>query len=334
MIFGIEIGAVNSRCWTMPDVLEERFGLVLALRRREDLRSLDFEDQVTRPKWGNLKPGICEFSLRANSLSVAHNLLQELGLSPVPPDFRERYFASGSPFLSQVKGLVAKASGEFFMRDPWQVTVATSAGKQLTWALVKSAHSHLTPNLRDGQKVPKEPLTGPLSSHQVAKEFSCHHSVIGDVIKTRRRKKTTKAKQKQLQNPKLFKVCRSRGWNEVKGGKRLKSESHNEGAETRNQIMHEESKGEKRKRKLERKRERAEKRKKGETEDPKKTVEEIDVDVQVRRGNKKYGHLQAFVEKRRQKRQERRVQECGAFEKEREEEKSQLDCNARVCTHF
>ena len=318
----------------MPDLLEERFGLVLALRRREDLRSLDFEDQVTRPTWGNLKPGTCKFSLRANSLSEAHNLLQGLGLSPVPPDFREKYFASGGPFLSQVKGLVAKASGEFYTSEPWQVTVATSAGKQLTWALVKTAHSHLTPNLRDGQNVSKEPLTGPLSSHQVAKEFSSHNSVIGDVIKTRRRKKTTKAKHKQLQDPKLFIVCRSRGGNEVKGGKQPKSESHNEGALTGNQMAHEESKGEKRKRKLERKREKAKKRKKGEKEDPKQTVEEIDVDVQVKRGNQKYGHLQAFIEKRRQKRQERGMQEGCAFEEGREEEKSQLDLNAKVRTHF
>ena len=63
-------------------------------------------------------------------------------------------------------------------------------------------------------------------------------------------------------------------------------------------------------------------------------MEEIDVDVQVKRGNKRYGHLQAFIEKRRQKRQERGLRESGAFEEEKEEEKSLLDSNAKVCTHF
>ena len=65
----------------MPDLLEERFGLVLALRRKEELRSWDFEEKVTSPKWGNLKPGTCEFSLKANSLREAHILLEELGLN-------------------------------------------------------------------------------------------------------------------------------------------------------------------------------------------------------------------------------------------------------------
>ena len=318
----------------MPDLLEEKFGLALVLQRREAFRTVDCEDKVSNLEWGNLKPGSCEFSLRAKSLNEAYTLLQERGLAPVPPNHRETFLASGGPFFSQVEGLVAKESGEYYAREPWQVTVTTSACEQLTWALVKTAHSQLPPNLRDGQTVLRKPLVGPLSSHQVAKEFSSHHSVIGDIIKSRRRKKTTKAKQKQLQDPKLFKVCRSRGGNEVKGGKQPESESHSEGALTGNQMVHEESKSEKRKRKLERKREKAKKRKKGEKEDLKQNVEEIGVDVQVKRGNNKYGHLQAFIEKRRQKRQERGMQEGCAFEEEREEEKSQLDLNVKVCTHF
>ena len=54
----------------------------------------------------------------------------------------------------------------------------------------------------------------------------------------------------------------------------------------------------------------------------------------IKRGNNKYGHLKAFVEKKRQKRQDREVPEEGAFEDEREEEKSPLDFNAEVCTLF
>ena len=317
----------------MTDILEENFGLVLNLRREEALRTMDYEDKVTIPEWGNLKPGSCKFSLRAKSLNEAYALLQKHGLAPVPPNHRETYLTSGDPFLSQVEGLVSKESGEYYAREPWQVTVATSAGEQLTWVLVKAAHSHLPPNVRDGQTVLREPLVGPLSSHQVAKEFSSPHAAIGDVIKSRRRKKTTNAKQKQLQDPKLFRICRSRrGGNE--GGNHPESGSHNEGSATGNQMVHEDSKNEKRRQKLERKREKAKKRNQGEKEDSKKTLHEIDVGMQVKRGNKKYSHLQAFVEKRRQKRQERRVQEGGAFEKEREEENNLLDFDARVCTLF
>ena len=296
----------------MPDLLAEKFGLALILQRREALRT---EDKVTRPEWGNLKPGSCKFSLRAKSLNEAYPLLQKLGLAPVPPNYRETYLASGGPFSSQVEGLVAKESGEFYTREPWQVTVTISAGEQLTWTLVKTVHSQLPPNLRDGQNVSREALGDLRSSHQVAKEFSSRHSVIGDVIKTRRRKKTTDAKQKLLQDPKLFRVCRSQQeGNEVKGG---------------NQLGHEESKEERRRRKLIRKREKEEarKKKKAEKEDQQKVMKEVDVGVKVNRGNKKYGHLQAFVEKRRQKRQKSEVlEECSV------EEKSQPDLNAEVFT--
>ena len=296
----------------MPDLLAEKFGLALILQRREALRR---EDKVTSPEWGNLKPGSCKFSLRAKSLNEAYPLLQKLGLAPVPPNYRETYLASGGPFSSQVEGLVAKESGEFYTREPWQVTVTISAGEQLTWTLVKTVHSQLPPNLRDGQNVSREALGDLRSSHQVAKEFSSRHSVIGDVIKTRRRKKTTDAKQKLLQDPKLFRVCRSQQeGNEVKGG---------------NQVGHRDSKEERRRRKLIRKREKEEarKKKKAEKEDQQKVMKEVDVGVKVNRGNKKYGHLQAFVEKRRQKRQKSEVrEECSV------EEKSQLDLNAEVFT--
>ena len=298
----------------MPDLLAEKFGLALILQRREALRT---EDKVTSPEWGNLKPGSCKFSLRAKSLNEAYPLLQKLGLAPVPPNYRETYLASGGPFSSQVEGLVAKESGEFYTREPWQVTVTISAGEQLTWTLVKTVHSQLPPNLRDGQNVSREALGDLRSSHQVAKEFSSRHSVIGDVIKTRRRKKTTDAKQKLLQDPKLFRVGRSQQeGNEVKGG---------------NQVGHRDSKEERRRRKLIRKREKEEarKKKKAEKEDQQKVMQEIDVGVEVKRGNKKYGHLQAFVEKRRRKRQKREVRkECSV------EEKSQPDFNAEVFTHY
>ena len=295
----------------MPDLLAEKFGLALILQRREALRT---EDKVTSPEWGNLKPGSCKFSLRAKSLNEAYPLLQKLGLAPVPPNYRETYLASGGPFSSQVEGLVAKESGEFYTREPWQVTVTISAGEQLTWTLVKTVHSQLPPNLRDGQNVSREPLGDLRSSHQVAKEFSSRHSAIGDVIKTRRRKKTTDAKQKLLQDPKLFRVGRSQQeGNEVKGG---------------NQLGHGESKEERRRRKLIRKREKEEarKKKKAEKEDQQKVMKEVDVGGKVNRGNKKYGHLQAFVEKRRQKREVRK--ECSV------EEKSQPDFNAEVFTHY
>ena len=281
------------------------------------VRSSDFQDKLTSSKWGNLKPGGCKFSLRARSLNEAYDLMQQLRLAPIHPGLRETYLASGSPFSSQVEGLVAKESGEFYTREPWQVTVTISAGEQLTWTLVKTVHSQLPPNLRDGQNVAREALGDLRSSHQVAKEFSSRHSVIGDVIKTRRRKKTTDAKQKLLQDPKLFRVGRSQQeGNEVKGG---------------NQVGHRDSKEERRRRKLIRKREKEEarKKKKAEKEDQQKVMKEVDVGVKVNRGNKKYGHLQAFVEKRRRKRQKREVRkECSV------EEKSQPDFNAEVFTHY
>ena len=56
-------------------------------------------------------------------------------------------------------------------------------------------------------------------------------------------------------------------------------------------------------------------------------MQEIDVGVEVKRGNKKYGHLQAFVEKRRLKRQKREVRVECSVEEEREEEKSLPDLN-------
>ena len=307
------------RRWRGPDWLEENFGLTLVLRRREavSVRSSDFQDKLTSSKWGNLKPGGSKFRLRARSLNEAYDLMQQLRLAPIHPGLRETYLASGSPFSSQVEGLVAKESGEFYTREPWQVTVTISAGEQLTWTLVKTVHSQLPPNLRDGQNVSREALGDLRSSHQVAKEFSSRHSVIGDVIKTRRRKKTTDAKQKLLQDPKLFRVGRSQQeGNEVKGG---------------NQLGHGESKEERRRRKLIRKREKEEarKKKKAEKEDQQKVMQEIDVGVEVKRGNKKYGHLQAFVEKRRRKRQKREVRkECSV------EEKSQPDFNAEVFTHY
>ena len=312
----------------MPDLLEEKFGLALVLQRREAFRTVDCEDKVSNLEWGNLKPGSCEFSLRAKSLNEAYTLLQERGLAPVPPNHRETFLASGGPFFSQVEGLVAKESGEYYAREPWQVTVTTSACEQLTWALVKTAHSHLPPNLRDGQTVLREPLEGPLSSHQVAKEFSCHHSEIGDVIKTRRRKKTTDAKQKLLQDPKLFKVGRSRGGNEVKEGRQPGCESIDQGAKIGNQLGKDESKEEKRKRKLKRKREKEEvrKKRKAEREDNQKLQQEIDVAVEVKRRTKKCGHPQAFVENRRQ--------EERGFEEERGEAKSTLDFSAEVFLIF
>ena len=319
----------------MSDFLEDRFGLVFVLRRREALRPGDFDSKDINAKWGDLKPGSCEFTLRAKSLNEAYILLQELGLAPVPPDLRETYLASGGPFLSQVKDLVAKESGEFYTREPWQVTVTTSAGEQLTWALVKTAHSQLRPNLRDGQNVSREPLKDLLASHQLAKEFSRRHSAIGDVIKTRKKKKTTDAKRLLLQDPKLFKVCGSRGGNGVKGGKHPGTESLDQGATIGNQLGQEESKEEKRKRKLARKQEKEEARKKrkAEKEGQQKAVQETDVGVEGKRGNKKYGHLQAFVEKRRRKRQKREVREERS-EEEKGEEKSLLDLNAQVFTHF
>ena len=81
-----------------------------------------------------------------------------------------------------------------------------------------------------------------------------------------------------------------------------------------------------------RKREKEEvrKRKKAEKEIQQKVMQETDAGVEVKRGNKKYGHLQAFVEKRRQKRLKREVRE----ERSVEEEKSLLDLNAEVFTHF
>ena len=160
------------------DLLQDKFGLTLVLRRREALRSNNFQERF---KWGNLKPGSCEFSLRARSLNEAYAVMQELQLVPVHPDLRETYLASGSPFLSQVEVLVAEDSYEFYTREPWQVTVTTSAGEQVTWALIKTAHSHLPSNLRDGQTVPRESLKDLLSSHQVAIPDICfflvhHHS--------------------------------------------------------------------------------------------------------------------------------------------------------------
>ena len=300
-------------------MLEEKFGLVLVLQRREAVRS-------------NLKPGSCKFSLRASSQNEAYALMRELQLAPVHPDLRETYLASGSPFSSQVEGLVAKESNEFYTREPWQVTVTTSAGEQVTWALIKTAHSHLPSNLRDGQTLQREALKDLLSSHQVAKEFS-RRSVIGNIVKARRRKKTTAAKRRQLQERKLFKVSRSKQGNEIKGGKQTESRSlDQEGASIESQLVQEECKKGKRKRKMTRKREKEEvrKRKKAEKEIQQKVMQETDAGVEVKRGNKKYGHLQAFVEKRRQKRLKREVRE----ERSVEEEKSLLDLNAEVFTHF
>ena len=315
------------RRWRRPDLLEKEFGLGLVLQRRETVRSSHFQDKFTSSTWGNLKPGSWKFSLKARSLNEAYVLMQKLRLAPVFPDFRETYLASGSPFSHQVEGLVAKNSDEFYMREPWQVTVATSAGEQVTWALIKTAHPHLPPNLRDGQTVSREPLEGPLSSHQVAKEFS-HHTIIGDIVKTRKRKKTTVAKRTQLQEFKLFKVCRSKQGNKIKGGKQTESGSLDQGASIESQLGQEECKKEKRRKKMTRKREKEEvrKRKKAEKENQQRVVQEIDVGVEVKRGSMKYRHLQAFVEKRRQKREARK--ECSV------EEKSLPDFNAEVFTHF
>ena len=212
-----------------------------------------------------------------------------------------------------------------------KVSSPTSPGEQLTWVLVKTAHSHLPPNLRDGQTVSREPLVGPLSSHQVAKEFSCRHSAIEDVVKTRRRKKTTVAKQKQLQDPKLFKVCRAQGGNKVKGGGQPGRKSPDQGASIGNQPGKEESREEKRKRKLKRKREKEEvrKKRKAEREDNQKLQQELDGAVEVKRRTKKCGHLQAFVENRRLKGQGEL-----AFEEERGEAKSLLNSNAEVFINF
>ena len=315
------------RRWRRPDLLEEEFCLGLVFQGRGAVRSSHFQDKFTGSSWGNLKPGSCKFSLKARSLNEAYALMQKLQLAPVYPDLRETYLASGSPFSHQVEGLVAKNSDEFYMREPWQVTVATSAGEQLTWALIETARLHLPPNLRDGQTVSREPLEGPLSSHQVAKEFS-HHSVIGNIVKTRKRKKTTAAKRTQLQELKLFKVCMSKKGNEIMGGKQTQSGSLDQGALIESQLGQEECKKEKRRKKMTRKREKEEvrKRKKAEKENQQKVAQEVDVGVEAKRGNMKYRHLQAFVEKRRQKREVQK--ECSV------EEKSPPGFNAEVFTHL
>ena len=320
----------------MPDLLAVKFGLAFDLRRRGASRTEDFEDKPS-PEWGNLKPESCEFSLRAKSLNEAYKLLQKLGLSPVLPKSREVHLASGGPFTSQVEGLVAKVSGAYYVREPWQVTVAIGAGEHLTWELIKTASSHLPPNLKDGQNVSRLPLVGPLTSYQVAMEFSSHQPLIGNVVKTRRRKKTTETKQKLLQDPKLFRVCRSRGEN-AKRGKQQDRESldHDQGDTVGVQLGREESKEEKRKRKMTRKREKekARKEKKAEKEDQQKICQEVDVDLKVKKGNKKYAQLQAFVEKRRQKKQKRDVREESAFQEEKTDEKISLDLNSKVFTHI
>ena len=303
----------------MPDLLVEKFGLALVLRRREAVRKVDFEDKVTSPEWGNLKPASCKFSLRAKSLIEAYTLLEELRLAPVPADLCETFLASGGPFSSQVEGLVEKESGRYYAREPWEVIVTTSAGEQLKWALVKTAGSHQPQNLRDGESVAREPLLGPLSSHQVAKEVTSNHLIISNIVKTKRRKKTTVAKRVQLQDPKLFKVCRLKEGIEDRGGGQRKKKSHNPGGVTGDQI-------------LQKQKQKQRKRKPSKKKDLKQSVQ--GTEVQAKGGSKKYRHLQAFVGKRRQKRQEKVRQERLAFEEKWRDGKSSLDLNAEVCTHF
>ena len=67
-------------------------------------------------------------------------------------------------------------------------------------------------------------------------------------------------------------------------------------------------------------------KRKAEKEDRLKLLQETDVAVEVKRGNKKCGHLQAFVENRRQ--------EERGFEEERGEAKSTLDFSAEVFLIF
>ena len=193
----------------MSDLLAERFGLKLVLRRKESSRSEDY-DKVASLNWGDVKPGSSKF---------------------------------------------------------------------------RNADSQLP--------LTTKPLVGPLPSHQVSKEFASYRPVACNVIKSKRKKKTTAAKKEQFKDSKLFKVCQARGNSDER------KESKGEDVAIVMKMGREQSGEEKRKRKLKQKREEA----KG--------------------GNKKYLHLQAFVEKRRQRRQERE-------EERRREEISTIDLDAKV----
>ena len=193
----------------MSDLLAERFGLKLVLRRKESSRSEDY-DKVASLNWGDVKPGSSKF---------------------------------------------------------------------------RNADSQLP--------LTTKPLVGPLPSHQVSKEFASYRPVVCNVIKSKRKKKTTAAKKEQFKDRKLFKVCQARGNSDER------KESKGEDVAILMKMGREQSGEEERKRKLKQKREEA----KG--------------------GNKKYLHLQAFVEKRRQRRQERE-------EERRREEISTIDLDAKV----
>ena len=119
----------------------------------------------------------------------------------------------------------------FYGREPWQITVDDGNGQKLTWPLIRSAKPNLPSGLRDGQREAPKTSSYLVASYQVATEFCPDLSKLSNVIKTKRKKKMTEAKQLQFQDPKLFRIslpCKSEFPNEKKGRgkKREKTEKH------------------------------------------------------------------------------------------------------------
>ena len=258
-----------------------------------------------RLNWGNLEPGKSKFSIQAASLNEAYQLMQKDGLVPVPPgclvgsvgteNYGQKYFASGYPlpdFPSQTEGLVAdyqrKSRGKgddgccvFFGREPWQISVISGDGNKWTWPLIKRARQNPPTGLRDGENKAVKALVGPHSSSQIPKNFCSDPAKVGNIAKSKRKKKITDAKRIQFMDTKLFRISAP-----------SKSEFDHEKKQASRDGTKDKAKG--RKGNQNRKEKKRKNRIKGENES--ETTR-----VQPKKCKNKYLHLQEFLETKRQK---------------------------------
>ena len=186
----------------------------------------------------------------------------------------------------QQKGLaVVPSSLTSHAKESYRMTV-TLDKKKTTWDLVKVAKKGKPSYIKDGINDDRKSLENPVS---IVQEVTRTAPKLVNCNKTKRRKKTKAAKDSQHRDPRLFCVQRNKA--EVKS--EAEEGDPEEIAAWWRLIEQKEAKKQK-------KREKKHKSKKTGGKKKQKTREE------PKTGKKRYRHLQEFIEKRRQKKLQRK----------------------------
>ena len=186
----------------------------------------------------------------------------------------------------QQKGLaVVPSSLTSHAMESYQMTVLLGR-MQTTWDLVKVAKQGKQSCIKDGINDDRKSLENPVS---IVQEVTRTAPKLVNCNKTKRRKKTKAVKDLQLRDPRLFCVQQNKA--KVKSGADVGDPE--EIAAWWRLIEQKEAKKQKKREKKHKSKKTGRKKKQKTREEPKK-------------GKKRYRHLQEFIEKRRQKKLQRK----------------------------